>query len=219
MLNFYREYSPFHLKTMKELSLSKLSPIIIFVVLLQLTGNVKAQTSMPETLDSGTIRDQLEYLEKRTRIYEDYRAVREDMFQKVKRNVTDSLRATERKIASLSTTVVTLNSRIDSLENSLHTTQTNLDEMSSTKNSIQVLGFNVNKLTYNSIIWTIIAGLILALMLGFVVFKRNQVVTENTQKELRDVRDEFEEYRKTTRIAREKMTMDHFNEMKRLKGG
>ena len=204
---------------MKELSLSKLSPIIIFVVLLQLTGNVKAQTSMPDELESGTIRNQLEYLEKRTRIYEDYRAVREDMFQKVKRNVTDSLTATERKIASLSTTVVTLNSRIDSLENSLQTTQTNLDEMSSTKNSIQVLGINVNKLTYNSIIWTIIAGLILVLMLGFVVFKRNQVVTENTHKELRDLRDEFEEYRKTTRIAREKMTMDHFNEMKRLKGG
>ena len=105
------------------------------------------------------------------------------------------------------------------MKNTLETTITDLDEMTRTKNSIQVIGINVNKLTYNSIVWTIIAGLIAVLILGSLVFKRNQSVTLNTRKELKDLKEEFEVYRKTTREAREKMTMDHFNEMKKLKGG
>jgi hypothetical protein len=38
-------------------------------------------------------------------------------------------------------------------------------------------------------------------------------------KDLSDLKNEFEAYRKSAREAREKMSMEHFNEMKRLKGG
>jgi uncharacterized membrane-anchored protein YhcB (DUF1043 family) len=65
----------------------------------------------------------------------------------------------------------------------------------------------------------IIIGLICALVFGFLAFKRNLSVTQNTKKELVELKDEFESYRKTSREAREKMSMDHFNEIRRLKGG
>jgi hypothetical protein len=39
-----------------------------------------------------------------------------------------------------------------------------------------------------------------------------------TKKEFQDLKVEFEAYRKTSREAREKLTMDHFNEIKKLKG-
>ena len=55
--------------------------------------------------------------------------------------------------------------------------------------------------------------------MGLLVFNRNMLITFNTKKELKDLKDEFEAYRKTSREAREKMTMDHFIEMKKLKGG
>ena len=203
---------------MKEIILKRFNPIIL-VLILMFGVKVYGQTGMPEELTTRPMQDQLKWLEDRTRIYENFRAIREDIFQKVKNNVTDSLRANDRRITELTGRVSSLNQKIDSLDNTLQATQTNLDDMTNTKNSIRVLGMNVNKLTYNSIIWTIIAGLIVLLILGLVVFKRNQAITLNTQKELKDLKDEFEEYRKTTRIAREKMTMDHFNEIKKLRGG
>jgi uncharacterized membrane-anchored protein YhcB (DUF1043 family) len=67
--------------------------------------------------------------------------------------------------------------------------------------------------------WTIVAGLVAILVIGFLAFKRNLSVTFNTKKELRELKDEFEAYRKTSREAREKMSMDHFNELKKLRGG
>jgi uncharacterized membrane-anchored protein YhcB (DUF1043 family) len=67
--------------------------------------------------------------------------------------------------------------------------------------------------------WTILAGLIAVLVIGFLAFKRNLAAIFSTKKEFEDLKKEFETYRKTSREAREKLTMDHFNEIKRIKGG
>jgi hypothetical protein len=49
-------------------------------------------------------------------------------------------------------------------------------------------------------------------------FKRNLFTNISTRKELKELHNEFEAYRQSTRIAREKMAMEHFNEIKKLKG-
>lgn len=204
---------------MKSIKMSLFKSVLIFVMLVMLPIKGIGQTTMPEELKSSPLIEQLNYLEERTRIYENYRAIREDMFQKIKRNVTDSLSEANRKIIGLNTLSSTLNHNIDSLKTSLETTEINLEEITRTKNSIKLFGIDVNKLTYNAVVWIIIAGLISIMVLGFMVFKRNRLVTINTKKELKQLKDEFEAYRRTSREAREKMTMDHFNEMKKLKGG
>jgi hypothetical protein len=180
---------------------------------------INGQTTMPDELIKNSLKEQLNYIEQRTRIYENYRAIREDMFQKIKGNVSDTLLADKSKIAGLSIMTSSLKHDIDTLNTILETTKIRLEEITRTKNSIRVLGIEVNKLTYNSILWTIVTGLIVILAIGFLIFKRNLSVTLNTKKELRELKDEFEAYRKTSREAREKMSMDHFNELKKLKGG
>jgi hypothetical protein len=180
---------------------------------------VTGQAVMPDELIKNPLKEQLKYLEGRTIIYENYRAIREDMFQKLKSNVNDSLSAADKKIARLKKTASELNLSLDSLRANLQLTKTSLEEMTRTKNSLKVIGLNVNKDTYNGIMWTILGGLLALLLLGFLVFQRNLSTTSNTKKEFQELKNEFEAYRKTTREAREKLTMDHFNEIKRLKGG
>ncbi len=123
------------------------------------------------------------------------------------------------KIAGLNNTAKVLNTTIDTLKANLGSTKTRLDEMTKTKNSISVLGLELNKSAYNKAMWTVLAGLVAALVLGFLAFKRNLSAMFNTKKEFLELKNEFETYRKTSREAREKLTMDHFNEIKRLKGG
>lgn len=179
--------------------------------------NVKGQTTMPDVLYKNSMKEQLNYIEEKTRIYENYRAIREDMFQKLKGNISDTLFSANNKIAVLKNTTSALNSTIDSLKTLYVTTNTNLEDVTKSKNSIKVLGIEVNKQSYNTFMWTIVAGLIAVLVLGFLVFKRNMVITHNTNKELMDLKNEFEAYRKTTREAREKMSMAHFLELQKLK--
>jgi hypothetical protein len=204
---------------MKEINLSPARILLIFLLLVLAFPKVTGQTTMPEVLYKNSLKEQLNYLEEKTRIYENYRAIREDMFQKIKGNISDTLSSASKKIAVLKNTTSKLNHTIDSLKSLFETTNTNLENITRTKNSISILGLEVNKLTYNKIMWTITAGLLILLALGFLGFKRNMTITHETKKELSDLKTEFEAYRKTTREAREKMSMDHFNEIKRLKGG
>ena len=192
---------------------------LIITVVIVTAMKVTGQAVMPDELIKNPLKEQLKYLEGRTIIYENYRAIREDMFQKLKSNVNDSLSAADKKIARLKKTASELNLSLDSLRANLQLTKTSLEEMTRTKNSLKVIGLNVNKDTYNGIMWTILGGLLALLLLGFLVFQRNLSTTSNTKKEFQELKNEFEAYRKTTREARDKLTMDHFNEIKRLKGG
>jgi hypothetical protein len=191
-----------------------LTTTMLFLVFM----NVKGQTTMPEVLYKNSLKDQLNYIEEKTRIYENYRAIREDMFQKLKGNITDTLFSATNRIAALKNTTSGLNSKIDSLKTLYSSTNTELENVTRSKNSIKVIGIEVNKQSYNTFMWTIVAGLIAVLAMGFLVFKRNMAITHNTKKELLDLKNEFEAYRKTTREAREKMSMAHFLELQKLKG-
>ena len=193
--------------------------LLIFAVLVITVMKVTGQTAMPDILIKNSIKEQLNYLDEHTRIYENYRAIREDMFQKIKVNVSDTLSAAKSKIAGLNKSTLNLNLTIDSLRKTLETTKTRLEETTTSKNSISVIGLEINKLTYNKIMWTLLAGLVALLLTGFLVFKRNLSVIFSTKKEFQELKNEFETYKKTSREAREKLTMDHFNEIKRLKGG
>jgi hypothetical protein len=178
----------------------------------------ESQTSMPETLQKGTLKEQMDYVQDKTRIYEEYRAVREDMFQMIKGNSIDSLNKAKAEINSLRLTATARNLTIDSLKTSIETVKTDLEKMTKTKNSIKLLGIEINKVAYNAFMWILIAALAGLLAIGFMAYKRNHTVTAHTKKEIEELKKEFEAYRKASREAREKMSMAHFNELKKLRG-
>ena len=176
------------------------------------------QTRMPDELTTGTITEQINYIENKTRIYDDFRAIREDMFRKINRNILDTIAAEKSRIAELKNLTSALNNKTDSLNTLLGSTRNSLDEVTATKNKISILGLGVNKKAYNSIMWTIVAALIVLMAIGFLIFKRNLVVLTRTEKDLKELKDEFAAYRQSSRIAREKVEMDLFRANQKLKG-
>ena len=205
-------------KPLIEMYQSRCRLLLIISMLLIAFTNAYSQTEMPDVLKNSPLKEQLKYIEEKTRIYENYRAIREDMFQKIKVNISDTLSSSFNRIGALKNNTAALKHTIDSLNTTLATTKTNLNDITSSKNSIKVLGIEVNKTSYNSIMWTIVGILLAVLAIGFVIFKRNLSVIIGTNKELHDLKDEFEAYRKTNRETREKMSMAHFNELKKLRG-
>lgn len=188
---------------------------VVTITVFQATG----QTAMPDVFQNNSLKEQLNYLDEHTRIYDNYRAIREDMFQKLKSNVSDTLNAANKKITGFNSTRSILNNTIDSLRSDLASTKTQLEEMTTTKNSMSVLGMEVNKQAYNKIMWIILGLMLAALVIGFLIFKRNLILMASTKNDYQELKNEFEAYRKTSREAREKLTMDHFNEIKRIREG
>jgi hypothetical protein len=192
--------------------------VLLFALMTIFPSVAESQTSMPETLLKGSLKEQMDYVQDKTRIYEEYRAVREDMFQKIKGNSIDSLNKAKAEINSLKLTATARNLTIDSLNASIETVKTDLEKMTKTKNSIKLLGIEINKVAYNAFMWILIAALAGLLAAGFLAFKRNHTITASTKKEIEELKKEFEAYRKASREAREKMSMAHFNELKKLRG-
>ena len=178
----------------------------------------RSQSNIPEVLVNGSLREQLDYIQEKTRIYEDYRAIREDMFRLIRRNALDSLQSAKNDIISLRNEIKTGASNIDSLNSEVSETKADLEKMTKTKNSIRLMGIQIDKIVYNTIMWSVIAILVILLSTGYLTFKRNRTVTMNTRKEIDELKKEFEAYKKASREAREKMSMAHFNELKKLRG-
>lgn len=172
-----------------------------------------------EPLDTATLEGQLDYLQNRTRIYENFRAIREDMFQKIKRNAIDSLDAAKLDIAILNSELTERNVEIETLNSEMSRAQNERDQAIRTKDSFTLLGMEMNKGVYSTVLWIVILGLALFGTIMFLLFKRAHVVTTQTQKELEQLKEEFEEHKKSSREKYEKLVVSHHNEIMKLKKG
>ncbi len=195
----------------------KTKNVLLISLFLFAVSAASGQTRIPDELTTETIRGQLEYVENRTRIYDNFRAVREDIFQKVNRNVLDTLAAERRRIAELEGIRASLGGSNDSLSILLETTRAELEEVTTTKNKIRVLGLEVNKRSYNSFMWTLMGIIVFLALIGFLIFRRNLVVLLRTEKDLKELKEEHEAYRQTSRLAREKVEMELFRANQKLK--
>ncbi|MDX9930536.1 MAG: hypothetical protein RBS37_11870 [Bacteroidales bacterium] len=197
---------------------AKLKSALLFSLFCVATTIAAGQGQMPEELTTGTIREQINYIENKTRIYEDFRAIREDMFRKLNRNILDTLSAEKGKVTELTNLTAALNGKRDSLNVLLESTRNDLAQVTATKEKISVLGLEIKKKAYNAIMWTLLGGLLFIMAVGFLIFKRNLVVLLRTEKDLKELKEEFEAYRQSSRIAREKVEMDLFRANQKLKG-
>jgi preprotein translocase subunit SecF len=205
------------IKSMRTIHLIKVAITILICSFFLEIPVATGQTTMPEVMDTGTLRDQLNYIHERTRIYENYRAIREDIFQKMRSNTMDSLSDAKLNINNLELLLSDRNAKIDSLNRHLQTTENDLTLAIKNKNILSFLGITMSKTYYNTIMWSVIIALIALLVLLFLTFARNRTITVQLRKDLNETREEFEEYRKTSRERYEQLVVSHFNEIKKLK--
>ena len=175
------------------------------------------QNDLPDVFKKESVPEQLRYLNDHTRIYENYRAIREDMYKSFSRNILDTIAKTKGRIKTLEVQNTHLDSQIDSLKKGMQDASAKLQESISSKNSIRLAGIEVNKRTYNTIMWSILGSLLFLLITGYLTFRLNRNTMLRTRNDLEELKAEFEGYRQKTRLDREQMTRDHFNEVKKLK--
>lgn len=186
-------------------------------LVMAITQPSMAQSTMPEIMDTASIESQLIYLQERTRIYNDYRAIRNDIFLRMKKNVMDTLVDTRLEIAHLNSRLTERNFQIETLNTDLARVKNDRDQAIRTKDSFSFFGMQMNKILYSTVMWIIILGLALLAVILVLWFKRNLVVTVQTKKELKNTLEEFDTYRKNSREKHEKLVVAHHKEVMKLK--
>jgi len=164
----------------------------------------------PEDLN---IAGQFDYAIEKSSNFQDYKVIKQAWVLKIKQNALDSLKTLNTNLASIKELADEKNESIKSLQAELNVAQQEVKE----KNSFKFLGFMVSKAGYDSIMWSIIAGLVVALGIMLAAFKRSYAVTNQTKKDLNEVKDEYENYRKKALKSKEEAVRHLYDELNKYK--
>jgi len=144
----------------------------------------------------NTLNGQFNEIYKTSNSYQTYKVISKNKFLELNQNVLDSLK-------ELKNSIVEKNKQLSEKVNTIKTTQENLTSIQialhkakEKENSISLFGLQLNKLTYNLILWSIILGLLLALLYYIFRFNRSNILTKKAQSSLLDVEHEFDKHRK-----------------------
>ena len=176
----------------------KLSVFSLLIILCVSQIPVLAQdtTSVQNSLNSGTISSQFDYIYRVSNGFQEYEVVKKANLEKLKSNVTDSIRVLRKEIADLK---LKQNSVSDSLANFSEVLEKVNQEKEAAileKDSFSFLGIAIEKNLYSTIMWLLVAGLAAAMAFFSVQYVRSFGRVKKAQKDLEDVQAEFDQHRK-----------------------
>jgi hypothetical protein len=198
-------------------SLSIFKQIIAFLFLLVFYSLNSVAATDTETIDSGSIKQQFEYVINKSTQYNEYRAVRSIWLDKLKTHSLDTIASIKTGFRNYQKLSGSQAKQIDSLKVSLSETSEKLDVAIKEKNSLRIFGIKVAKGKYNTLVTIIILGLLAVLILGFLVYGRLKAASKRDIKDLADLKEEFEMFRKRALEREQKMARQHLDEIMKYK--
>ena len=178
---------------------------------------VSGQSNALAVQDTATLQQQFEYIQDKTRIYENYRAIRNDVYLKMQKNALDSLNLHISNEKRLRSELDERNSEITMLKSDLDRITGERDEAIRNKDSMKILGISLAKKLYNSIMWFVILGLAILATILFISFRRAHIVTRETKVNLKELQESYDSYKKSSREKYEKLVVSHHSELMKLK--
>jgi septal ring factor EnvC (AmiA/AmiB activator) len=203
------------MKTLKFLALT-------FILVLG-SNSIYAQDNETQSLNEGSINDQFEFILRKSGNFkgtngQQYEAVSRSMFLTLQAHTIDSLKTLQSKLDTSNNTIQTQQKEINDLKSNLSSTQSTLDATNSEKNNMSLLGLQMSKTSYNILMWTIIGGLLTLLLIFIFKFKNSNSVTKAAKKALAETEEEFEEHRRSALEREQKVRRQLQDELNKQKG-
>jgi hypothetical protein len=128
--------------------------------------------------------------------FQKFKVIKKNKIKVLRKNVMDSIEALKLKITTSQVEIDEQKSEIELLTRNLNTTESNLAASIEKEDGIEVLGMLTKKNTYNTIVWSIILGLIAILGLIFYKYKSSHEITKDTKQKLTEIETDFDTHRK-----------------------
>ena len=201
--------------------MNQIKQVLIFTaMLLFLTAKGVLSQEVPQDRpfqENGTIENQFKYVFDQSYTFQIYKSVRIAWFQTLRAHVLDTLKTIKKELKTTQKLVQIKDDQLDSIKSELEKTKQDLAVTTNEKNSFRFLGILMGKNTYNSMVWLIILGLAGLLVFFVLLFKRSNMITSQTKRDLSELKDEFEDFRKRSLEREEKMARKHLDELNKYK--
>ncbi|TXD59687.1 hypothetical protein ES044_09545 [Polaribacter sp. IC066] len=173
--------------------------------------------SQEETPESNSVETQFDDIYRTSTTYQTYKVIGKDRYQILKKNVLDSLKDAKSLITEKESLLKIERDNIKKTKNLLARTQLDLDTANKKENSISLFGTQLDKTTYNLLLWSIIIITILALFYFIFKFSQSNMLTKEAQNNLLDVEQEFEQHRKKSIEREQKLRRQLQDEVNKLR--
>ena len=170
--------------------------------------------------EAVSLENQFDNLYRKSTSYKSYKVINKQQFLTLKKSVVDIINTSKEEYTKVDNQLKNNKEKTARLQEEITTLKTNLQGINQQKDSISLFGIQLNKTTYNLILWGLIVALLLGL--GYFVFKftNSNVLTEEAQQQLTSVEHEFDVFRKKS-IEREqklrRQLLDEENKNKKEK--
>lgn len=162
----------------------------LFTFILLLSSSPLFAQQAPRTLDEHFT----DVIDKSNR-YEDYKVVKRYKLDNLKKAVNDSMASYKSEVNALQITVSGLESKLATLEGQLQTLQQNLSSSQEAENQMSFFGAQTSKSSYNTIMWSIIGGLLFLLLIFIFRLRNSNALTRDAKSKLTEVEEEYESHR------------------------
>ncbi|SHK26907.1 hypothetical protein SAMN04488028_10424 [Reichenbachiella agariperforans] len=153
-----------------------------------------------------TIDDQFQkFYENNTSSWQEYKLVKTPKLQEFWKIASDTVRVKNEEIASLKSEITSLNGQISSLTAKLSTIEGELTLSETLNESITFIGIEMNKASYNVIVWLIIFILAVAVGVCYYMYTRSNRVTTLSRASLDALDEEFKEHKDNAREIQVKL--------------
>lgn len=170
-----------------------------------------------EIQDSNSVENQFDKIYRISTTYQTYKVIDRDKFIQLKKNILDSLKDAKSLITEKEGLLKIERNNIKKTKDLLVKTQIDLETANKKENSIALFGAQLEKKTYNILLWSIIVLSLLALFYFIYRFSKSNVLTKEAQNNLLEIEQEFEQHRKKS-IEREqklrRQLQDEINKMR-----
>lgn len=135
---------------------------IFFVTLCLLTISLStsAQAGNPGQADSASLQQQFDEMLRVSNRYQKFKVVRQDFLNNFIANVNDSIQGYTTEIGNLQATIATQGKKIEDQATAITEKEGTISSLNEEKDSISLLGMNITKGVYNTILWSVIIGLL-----------------------------------------------------------
>ncbi len=196
----------------------KLTNLILFFFF---SISITAQTNKSKTyLDSlpNTIDNQFLKIFKKGNSWHEYKMIKKTEFVSFQKNILDSVSTIKKDVVEKNNIINSQKTTIASLNDNITQLKTDLSIALDKEDNISLLGAPVKKNIYNTILFSIILGLLVALFFFIFKFKNSHSITSTAKKDLLQTEEEFETYRKKSIEKEQKLRRQLQDEINKQRG-
>jgi len=170
-------------------------------------------------IKDAPIKEQFEFIMEKSSRWKTYKVIEIAWLKKFESGFVDSLNSIRQDFIGAERLVAERDKTIKTLELSLKENKDALSTIQNEKDSMSLFGILMSKSSYNLFIWSLVGGLLIVAGFFFLLFKRSNSVTKETNIRLEEVREEFDTHRKNALVREQKLArklQDEINKNRNL---